>query len=102
MIRIPTIWAAKRPKQSPPPDDGGRVSPLCRAGAGACVGGPVTATVCVLAKALRNTRFVKSAAPDPQQNQALQPSFPRASDGEVSKGTIDGRSTVQPHQRTRC
>src|SRR3954447_20462140 len=28
--------------------------------------GPVTAKVCVLAKALRNTRFVKSTAPDPQ------------------------------------
>src|SRR5690349_9617591 len=27
---------------------------------------PVTAKVCVLAKALRNTRFVKSTAPDPQ------------------------------------
>src|SRR3954454_5718309 len=64
--------------------------------------GPVTAKVCVLAKALRNTRFVKSTAPDPQQNQALRPSFPRASDGEVSKGTIDGRSTVQPQQRTSC
>ena len=54
--------------------------------------GPVTAKVCVLAKALRNTRFVKSAAPDPQQNQALRPSFPRAPGGEVSRDPIDVRS----------
>src|SRR4051794_40909220 len=56
--------------------------------------GPVTAKVCVLAKALRNTRFVKSAAPDPQQNQALRPSFPREPGGEVSRETIDVLSTV--------
>jgi hypothetical protein len=64
--------------------------------------GPVTAKVCVLARALRNTRFVKSAAPDPQQNQALRPSFPRAPGGEVSRDTIDGRSTVRPQQRASC
>src|SRR3954451_1935907 len=64
----------------------------CPAQATSIQNGPVTAKVCVLAKALRNTRFVKSAAPDPQQNQALRPSFPSASDGEVCKGTIDGRS----------
>src|SRR3954454_4548330 len=57
--------------------------------------GPVTAKVCVLAKALRNTQFVKSAAPDPQQNQALRPSFPRAPGGEVSRDPIDVRSTVR-------
>ena len=51
--------------------------------------GPVTAKVCVLARALRNTRFVKSAAPDPQQNQALRPSFPRAPGSEVSRDTTD-------------
>src|SRR3954454_7359256 len=58
--------------------------------------GPVTAKVCVLAKALRDTRFVKSAAPDPQQNQALRPSSPRAPGGEVSRDPIDVRSTVRP------
>jgi hypothetical protein len=57
--------------------------------------GPVTAKVCVLAKVLRNTRFVESAAPDPQQNQALRPSFPRAPGGEVSRDTIVVRSTVR-------
>src|SRR3954453_13123322 len=64
--------------------------------------GPVTAKVCVLAKALRNTQFVKSAAPDPQQNQALRPSFPRAPGGEVSRDPIDVRSTVRPQQRASC
>src|SRR5215207_8149511 len=56
--------------------------------------GPVTAKVCVLARALRNTRFVKSTVPDPQQNQALRPSFPRAPGSEVSRDTTVIRSTV--------
>src|SRR3954454_17345297 len=64
--------------------------------------GPVTAKVCVLATALRNTQFVKSAAPDPQHNQALRPFFPRAPDGEVSRDPIDVRSTVRPQQRASC
>src|SRR3954465_14708007 len=64
--------------------------------------GPVTAKVCVLAKALRNTKFVKSATPDPQQNQALRPFFPRAPGGEVSRDTIVVRSTVRPQQRASC
>ena len=64
--------------------------------------GPVTAKVCVLARALRNTRFVKSAAPDPQQNQALRPSFPRAPGSEVSRDTTVVRSTVRPQQHTSC
>src|SRR4051794_3270326 len=64
--------------------------------------GPVTAKVCVLAKALRNTQFVKSAALDPQKNQALRPSFPRAPGGEVSRDPIDVRSTVRPQQRASC
>src|SRR3954452_9876979 len=45
----------------------------------------MTAKVCVLARALRNTRFVKSADPDPQHNQALRPSFPRAPGGSVTR-----------------
>src|SRR5215217_7164439 len=49
--------------------------------------------------ALPISRFVKSAAPDPQQNQALRPSFPRAPGGEVSRDPIDGRSTVRPQQQ---
>src|SRR3954454_319271 len=57
--------------------------------------GPVTAKVCVLAKALRNTQFVKSAAPDPQQNQALRPSFPRAPGRRSVK-----RSDRRPEHRT--
>jgi hypothetical protein len=49
--------------------------------------GPVTAKVCVLARALRNTQFVKSAAPDPQQNQALRPVLLQSSvfEGGVQK-----------------
>jgi hypothetical protein len=58
----------------------------------------VTAKVCVLARALRNTRFVKSADPDPQHNQALRPSFSRAPGSEVSRDAIDVRSTVRPQQ----
>jgi hypothetical protein len=49
----------------------GRLSPLI---------GPVTAKVCVLARALRNTQFVKSAAPDPQQHQALRPFLPQSAE----------------------
>ncbi len=45
--------------------------------------GLVTAKLCGLATALQNTRSVKSAGPDPQQNRGFRHHSPTMPNGEV-------------------
>ena len=56
--------------------------------------GPVTAKVCALATALQNTRFVRGAGPNLQQNQAPRHHTPDMPGGEVSKDTVSARSAA--------
>jgi hypothetical protein len=63
--------------------------------------GPVTAKVCRVATAVRNTRFVKSAGPDRQESLASRHHPTGMPSGEVSEGVPDTQSAAAWNSLTK-